>query len=426
MLHGLLATVMIASLGIMSVQAAPLGSAELATLRETKVVNGRAIPSDAAIELARKVGRDSNLEGLRAIIQLRQELLIGWATGSLRESLGLTSAQVLPEPVEAIIVEFYADRDAHERLAGLVGFNVNFDGSGVPQYRSRALFALLLADVKANLNHATIYMRRVLSTDLQGIEPELMATLPRLDPAAAEELVGFLVRRRYAPAVPVLRTLQESTPYVRSINGQLDYRTFALLQIGTSEAVQSVLDRLVWLGRQTDPRAGDEIVRLLYILKQRPVETRLEYGTLRPTLPKELAPDVMKAMVEFIVARKDKRGMPDLILAAAQGNEQALNAVLAWGAPEDWRMAKERMDQAISAGTLKSERVGSLQGRLDTALTDPARHVAARADTERKQAFAGARATIVNQQRTATDKLRDSDPKRYVTEMEDSLSRAEK
>lgn len=416
---------MIASLGILSVHAAPLGSAELATLRETKVINGRAIPSDAAIELARKIGRDSNLGGLRAVIQLHQELLTGWAIASLRESLVLASARFLPEPVEAIVVEFYADRDAHERLAALVGFNVNFDGSSVPQYRSRALFALLLADVRANPSHALIYTRRVVSTDLQGIEPELIATLPRLDPAGAEELVRFLVRRRYAPAVPALRTLQESTPFVRSINDQLDYRTFALLQIGTTEAVQAVLDRLAWLGRQTDPRAGDEIARLLYVLKQRPAETRLEYGTLRPTLPKELAPEVMKAMVEFIVARKDKRGMPDLILAAAQGNEEALKAVLAWGNAEDWRMAKARMDQAISAGTVKPERMGSLQRRLDAALTDPARHVAERADTERKQAFDEARATILNQQR-ATDKLRDSDPKRYVTEMEDALSRGEK
>jgi hypothetical protein len=420
MLYRLLAAVLIAALGIMSALAATLSGAELATLRETKVVHGTPEPSDAAVELAQKIGRDANLDGLRAVIQVHQPLLIIRATGSLN----LTSAQFLPEPLEAIIVEFYADQDAHRPLIFLIG-RMHQDGHPFPRYRSHALFALLFADMKAKRNDSMMYAGRLVATDLQGIEPDLTATLPRIDPAAAAELVSFLGRRRYAPAVPALRALQESTPLARSVNWLLSYVNVALLQIGTPEAVQAVLDRLAWLGRQTDPRATGEIADVFYNLQRMPAETRPDYGTLRPTLPKELAPDAMGAMVGFIVARKDKRGLPDLILAVAQGNEEALKAMLAWGTSEDWRAAKAKMDQAISAGTLKPERVGLLQRRLDAALADPARQVAVSAESERKQGFAEARAPI-DQHRAAAGKLRESDPKRYLAELEDSLQRAEK
>jgi hypothetical protein len=224
---------MVAALGIMSARAAPLSSSELATLREIKVVYGTPTPSDAAVALAQKIGRDGNVDGLRAIVQLHQPLLVMRAADSLTDSLNRTSAPFLPEPIEALIVEFYADRDAHRPLINLVARNMNQDGHSSPQYRGHELFALLLADMKAKRNDSMMYARRLVTTDLQGIEPDLIATLPGLDPAAANELVGFLGRRRYAPAVPALRTLQESTPFARDVNGLLGNISIALLQIGT-------------------------------------------------------------------------------------------------------------------------------------------------------------------------------------------------
>ena len=416
----LLATAIVVLFVSMQAVAAPLSAGDLATPREINPRYGTATPSDAALEGARKIGREKNIDGLRTVIEMHNPSLLGRAI----ESFDLSSSRVLPEPLEALIVE-YADRDAYRQLLAFIARGLDKNGR-FPQYRSRKLFDLLYADLKSNRNESFHYAILIVATDLKGIEPQLVAVLPMVGAAAANELVMFLGLRRYAPAVPALRALQADTPFARDTNGLLGHINGALLQIGTPDAVQAVLDRLTALGKQSaEPRAMSEIAGILSTLTTLPADTQPDYAILRAALPKELAPYAQQSLVKLIVTRKDKRGLPDLTLAVARGNDEALTALLALGASGDWRVAKGELEQAATEGTVKPERMALLQKRLDAALADPSRFIAERGDAERRQAFTEARAQL-DRQNTAVASLRESDPKRYAAETEIYLRRAEK
>jgi hypothetical protein len=111
----------------------------------------------------------------------------------------------LSDPLEALVIEHYADRDMQRPLLSLLARQLdNFER--YPKYRTRKLFDLLYADLKAGrdtLHYATL----IIATD-QPVDAELTALLAQLDPAAANELVMFLGHRKYAAALPALQALQ--------------------------------------------------------------------------------------------------------------------------------------------------------------------------------------------------------------------------
>lgn len=397
-----------------------LDSAELTVLRET-THHASPSPTPAALELARKIGREGNLDGLRAVIELRQPLLLRAGIDSLA-----LKDRMLPEPVEAMIIEQYANPDARRALIGLIGRTYDFNRSErVPLYRSRRLFDLMYGDLSLPNADDQFLAYRIVTTDQSGIEVPLVALLPKLSLLAANEVVPVLGRRRYAPAVSALRALQGGIPFARDVNGLLGNIDEALLEIGTPSSTQAVLDRLQALAKQyIEPRAVSETVTVLNKVARLRAGDPPTYQALRAALPRDIPPSVQQALVKVIVARKQKQGVRDLNLALAQGNEDALNGLLAIGEPDDWRAGKVLLQQAAIAGTLKPERVAAMTGRLDGALADLPRFLAERAETERKQAFVAARAALVRQQ-DASSSLIDTDLRRYVAEMEGHLRNAE-
>jgi hypothetical protein len=109
--------------------AAPLSRAELATLRETHLDAGYARPSDAARELAGRIGRDGNVDGIRAIVAAGQLELLSIAAQSFK-----AGARTLPAPLEALIVEHYRDPMMRRALFAFVGSGLDEYGR-FPRYR---------------------------------------------------------------------------------------------------------------------------------------------------------------------------------------------------------------------------------------------------------------------------------------------------
>lgn len=399
---------------------APLSRAELATLRETHPDAGYARPSDAARELAGRIGHDGNVDGIRAIVAVGQPELLSIAAQSFKKG-----ARTLPAPLEALIVEHYRDPMMRRALFAFVGGDLDKDGR-FPRYRTRALFDLLHADLKSDRAEALGNAIRIVATELQDVEPAFVELLPVLDPASANELVMFLGRRRYAPAVPALQKLQRTTPSARDVNGLIANIDRALLQIGTPDAVEAVLDRLHTLGApNSDVRARSEITAVVMTLAGMPPDTRPDYASLRAVLPDELTSETQRELVKLIAARKDKRGLPELRLAVGRGNNDALTALLALGTPDDWRAGKANLEQATASGKLIPARVDGMNKRLEAAIADPARVRAELAETETRQAFANAWSQLARQ-RVEADKLRTTEPRRYASELEAWLQSAER
>src|SRR5258708_19074283 len=221
-----------------------------------------------------RIGREASVEGLRALIVQHNPVLIYRATAAWN----FGASRTLPEPLEALVVEHYADRAIQRSLLGLLARQID-KYQRYPKYRSRKLFDLLYADLKSGQD-SPHYAIVIIATDLP-VEPELAALLPGLDPAAANELVMFLGDRKYAPALPALQALQARIPHERNTNQMLERVDWAYLQVGTPEAMQALFARLRALGQMKDERAGAEVWNLLAALSQQAPGSPPDYGELR-------------------------------------------------------------------------------------------------------------------------------------------------
>src|SRR5260221_415773 len=258
-----------------------------------------------------RIGREASVEGLRALIVQHNPVLIYRATASWN----FGASRTLPEPLEALVVEHYADRAIQRSLLSLLARQID-KYQRYPKYSSRKLFDLLSADLKSGKD-SHHYAIVIIATDLP-VEPELAALLPGLDPAAANELVMFLGDRKFAPALPALQALQAKVPHERNTNQMLERVDWAYLQIGTPGAMQALIARLRALGQMKDERAGAEVWNLLVALSQQAPGSPPDYGELRAALPAELNDSAWDQLIRLIEKRKEKRGILDLLRAIAQ------------------------------------------------------------------------------------------------------------
>ena len=358
-----------------------------------------------------RIGREADIQGLRALIGQRDYNLLARATNSWN----LGEARTLPEPLEALIIEHYADRVVSMPLRGLLARRLdNFER--FPKYRSRKLFDLLYADLKTRTTDRELYAMQITATDLP-VDAEITTLLPLLNPASANELVMFLGKRRYAPALPALQALQARVPPERDENGMTSRVDWAYLQIGTPQALAAFMVRLRAFAQDKSDRGGYGAGSMLSYVSQQPASSAPDYAELRAALPDDLNPHAWDALVRLIAQRKDKRGVPDLMRAMSRTPraEQAIDALLALGGPEDWRAAQAELGRA--AGRLPAERIASLQKRFDAPLADAAKFSAQRDAREQSDAFGREKSRIAA--------LSTAQPARYVSELRALLKRRE-
>ena len=366
---------------------------------------------------AARIGREASVQGLRALIAQRNQGLLFRAM----QSWNFGAARELPEPLEALIVEHYADTLVQRPLLGLIAKSLD-QHERYPKYRGRKLFELLYADLKSSKDNLH-YAIRIIATDLP-VEPELVALLPQLDPASANELVMFLGARRYAPALPALQALQGRIPHERNTNQMLERVDWAYLQIATPEAVQAFLARMRALGQSKDERAASEVWNMLIYATQQPANGPPDYAELRAALPAELNDSAWDQLIRLVEKRKERRGVPDLLRAIAQSKrtDQAVDALLALGGPDDWRAGRAelaRVKEPVAPG-----RIAALGAKLDAALADPVQFAAQRKQRERQEEMYRAQGEIAKESRRLAD-LKRTDPPRYAAELRVALERRE-
>jgi tetratricopeptide (TPR) repeat protein len=364
-----------------------------------------------------RIGREANVEGLRALIEQHNPVLVyratsAWNFGTWRE---------LAAPLETLVTEHYADREIQRSLLSLLARQID-TFERYPKYRTRKLFDLLHADLKAGrdtLHYAIV----IIATDL-AVEADLAALLPQLDPAAANEIVMFLGHRRYAAALPQLQALQARVALDKNVNGMLERIDWAYLQIGTPEAMQALYARLRSLGQMKDERASSEVWHILLSVSQQPAGSPPPYAGLRAALPAEMNDSAWDQLIRLIEKRKETAGVIDLQRAITQSKrgEQAVDALLVVGTPDDWRIARQELERAqdkLSAG-----QIANLQRKLDGALADPAKFAGQRRQRERTEELYRAQGDYARE-RGRLSQIRKTEPKRYAAEMVPVLERWE-
>lgn len=389
---------------------ATLSSTERKTL-VTRNPNNYRFPSEAAESLARDIGRDERLDGYRAILAANDVGLLRRAVGAARDNRG--HERELSRPLEDLIVEHYGSPLMRAALLGLVGPNIEA-GERVPRYHTRALFDLLYADLKMGIESSSI-ASDIIATDQPGIEGPLLEVLPQLGAAASNELVMFFGERRYAPATAALVALY-ATPYEEETNGLLDHISQALLRIGTPEAREAVMARLQQLKTSTHKRAPAEISVLLRSLAGTPA-SNLPWARVRAALPDQLTREQQTGFANLVMARKETAAAKELVRCCiVLGGRDAAQALLALGGPDEWRAALVELRKAppddVYAGVVRIQ-----IEMLEQAIADPAKEMAATQAREREASYQA----LLKPQRARFDKLRklrESEPERYVAELE--------
>jgi len=351
-----------------------------------------------------------DVERIRALIAQRNPELVS------REVRSLTIGRELPPALEALAIEYYADPLAQRPLLGRLGMEIDGKTSErYPKYRSRKLFDLIYADLKAGRDPHH-YAIRIICTDLP-VEAELTALLPTLPPAAANEVVMFLGARRYAPAVPALQALQARVPYERNTNQMIERVDWAYLQIGTPEAIQALLARLRSLGATRDERAGFEVWHILLYVNRLPAGRPPAYAELDAAVPAQLNESAWSELVKLIATRKEKAGIPRLLRAIAESPkaDEAVDALLAVGEPADWHAGRAALERSAHAAAKTA-----LLAKVDAALSNPGQAYAQRDQRERAQAAELERRRYGEQQH-AIARYRTTDPARYGAEMKKLL-----
>ncbi len=355
-----------------------------------------------------RIGREKDIRGLRTLIAERAQGLLHRAMNSWPK---LRETREYPPALEALAIEFYADPVAQRPLIGQLGNNIA-GAERYPRYRSRKLFELMYADLKAG-RETHHYAIRIISTDL-SLEAELMPLLPGLSPEAANEIVMYLGARKYAPAVPALVALQARVPHERNVNGVLDRVDWAFLQIGTPEAIQALLARVRALGGMRSEAAGHEIGAILMHFQQRPPGGAPSFVELSAALPAELSDSASSTLIRMIAERRNKADLPQVlrVIALSPRPGEAVDVLLALGDAADWRAGREALEQSRISGQSKTP----LLQKVDQALADPARFLAQREERERSQALQRAQEAAGRESHRIAA-YRKSDPKRYAAEM---------
>jgi len=241
------------------------------------------------VEIATKLGRSRDAEGLKRIIATKDAgLIASYADGFAFSpehvaAVNASKPDTLPADIESVIVKHY---DAF--TLGVLRFRFLSN----TKYSTRALFDRLYADCKNRE-----YFDEILSTDQPDIEEPLLQLLsprPHESPAAAAQrarellsghhrLLGFFLGRHYSAAAPTLISAIIDTPPSDPAALNIEFELFRMQDRTASTAV---LARVKKLGTyEPGPDVQAELDRILQSLAGLPVSALPEYRELQDAVP---------------------------------------------------------------------------------------------------------------------------------------------
>ena len=151
----------------------------------------RLLQSAISRSSATEMGKAADAAGLERIVALGDPALVQ----SFDYGMRLARIETMPPEVEAVVVRHFDDARVGAALRAFT-----------PRYRTRALFDLHLARVKAAYRSDEPSFQQVLRTDQAGIEEAVADVAPRF-PASAGEMnpaIEWLARRNHPAAIPGL------------------------------------------------------------------------------------------------------------------------------------------------------------------------------------------------------------------------------
>ena len=371
-----------------------------------------------AKDLAHRLGREMSLDGLETIVAARNvDLFAQYERGWREVTSNRKPQEPLPPQFEALIIKHYQDPVMGPALRTLCSANWT-------HYQTRQLFDLMFAEWRSGNVRPSSYPIRdaVLHTELQGIEPPLAEWIQAPDKPQMEDLkqiIGFLGRRRYEPAIPVF------AGYLRNPDRWTE-RTAqaALIDIGTPASIEPVLARMAELRADpvtTEKREDREF--LASRIAELPQTFPLPYARFRAALPE----NNRRWSIAWLTKRKDMTAVPDVLeyMGDEGGYGPAIQALIATDSPEIWKQARARAEQLNTEGRLKGGEYLFAKSTLDDKIANPEKYFAEKRQQVASQQYYKERSDL-DRELGDLKKLRATDPERYVREMKAQLAKNEK
>ena len=238
--------------------------------------------NEQARQLAKRLGAERSAEGLQTIVDSGNKELLEWYERGWRDTSLKEKDVPVPAAIEAIIVKSYRDPAVGAALRTLVSANWT-------PYRTRELFDLMFEEWRSGRERPASYPIRegIFNTALPGIEAPVLAWLdetPGPGEYDANNIMRFLAKRKYAPAVPAIaKRLRAAEP-----GKGLMYVDW-LQSFGTPQALAAIVERLGWL---RDRSGGiEERGFIAERLASLPEESHLDLEAFRAALGPGVAND---------------------------------------------------------------------------------------------------------------------------------------
>jgi hypothetical protein len=270
-----------------------------------------------------------------------------------------------------------------------------------------ALAALVRIDANAAVVEGSMHFER-------------LTREPQTNDAQMERLRAFeLLRQANAPftvgqLAGLLRDRRPNDPLAQSV-------VRALLAMPQKEAVDAVLERMKWVGRQTEGWPLTEVEATLAALTKLPAPSPLDLARLREAMP-PVPNDTIVGLHMDVIGRR-REGVADLIayLTRAQPGTSALERLIAFESPDVWREARAGLEQLHETQKISPERYAYARARLDDLIGDPEKYFAAKRAQQLAAAFQDERGKL-DRFRIAANRARKSHPATYVEQMEQWLA----
>lgn len=318
-----------------------------------------------ALEAARKAGGARDAGAMQALVARRD----GPGLSAFVQGYAATAtnrADPIPEGIEAVVAANLAEPLLGGTLLSILDFG---------QYRSRALFDLLLAATRDRLvaGRVTPVLRGsgrfLVKTSQPGIEGSLHALLtqgcgvvpaghPKYRDALHEcpAIAAFLVARRHEPTREWLVGQLSGMP-ANSMQAGWLVRTIADFRDAGAAAV--LVERLALAARPgTDPAAVERAREILDALPAIDPGVSLDYLALRRALSALPRTRTIAPVSRLIATRRDARGVDtllDFLDLPADGTwypSQVTSALEALNSPEAWRAARAHLKDIASSEPL--------------------------------------------------------------------------
>ncbi|MEP7261865.1 MAG: hypothetical protein ABI669_11710, partial [Usitatibacter sp.] len=359
-----------------------------------------------AKELAQRLGRERNAEGLETILKTRNlDLLDAYMRGSNDTGSKRWNEErklnPIPADIEALMLRYYAEPVVGGRLVVLC--------SNATACQTRELFDLMLADWRSKKAREFAIKEAVLRSQAPGTSEALTRWLEAADAPTGDALnstISELGQRKYAPAVPALAKALAKT----NAGGPRTNATSALGQIGTADAAEALLVRLAVLKKApVNEDNTREAIGIVGNLTQFAVP--VSYARVGPMLP-ESAPEYATYWLD---KRKDLAAVPDVLLLLGDSKHypRALDALVATDSPEVWKQARVAVEKAKQQGRMGDGQYRFASQRLDEKIANPAKHAAEQKALGLEREFS-THYGLLQKDLNDARRLKDPDPAAYV------------